>query len=434
MKVKYICLGIVVATLLAACSRDEESLFDQSAAERALAALENANKVLTAPENGWEMLYFANPESRGYNIIVKFDTNGRVTATAKNSATTGNKIMTDESTWEVKNDYGPILTFETYNEVLHAWADPGTDGDGLLGDYEFLILSATKDRVVLKGKKHSAYTILRPMPNMDAETYFTECANSLTKYFGNGNILTLQQGEKLFYLYNGVSGLFTVTGYGEQIESEDPDLYPICPTLDGFMMSYGFNDKNNERLYTFENDRFVGEDGSVISAGDLNQLFVTYIGVNKGWTANLSKSTGEFADAIQAFQKQLIALTNDSKAKVNSVAITYSDTVFRYTGSYILRIKFEYKDTKKTTLTADFAVKVSNTDPVGHITVTYDKPANETANVWYNNPKANELPKVVQAAIGTFTLTSDDALNPTKAINLSNEKSKIVMAGSSNLK
>ena len=116
MKVKYICLGIVVATLLAACSRDEESLFDQSAAERALAALENANKVLTAPENGWEMLYFANPESRGYNMIVKFDTNGRVTATAKNSATTGNKIMTDESTWEVK-----VTVSDTFTSIAHSY-------------------------------------------------------------------------------------------------------------------------------------------------------------------------------------------------------------------------------------------------------------------------------------------------------------------------
>ncbi|MBQ7530451.1 MAG: DUF4302 domain-containing protein [Paludibacteraceae bacterium] len=436
MKAKYLLIGLALASVLCACNRDEESLFDRSAAERAQDALNNANTVLVSPANGWEMLYFANTDSRGYNLIVKFDSNGRVSATAKNALTTNNQLKTDVSTWDVKLDYGPILTFDTYNEVLHAWADPQTDGNGYLGDYEFLILSATSERVVLKGKKHSAYTILRPMPDMTPDDYFQACADGLTKYFGNGNILTLQQGDKLFYLHNGASGLFNIMEYGQKAATEDPENYPICPTLDGFMMSYGFNDQRNERLYTFEGDKFVGESGSIISSGDLNQLFMTYIDVNKGWTANLTSSTGAFAEAVSAFQSQLVSLTSDNKAKVNSVAITYSDTVFRYAGAYILRIKYEYKNSsnKKTTLVADFAVNVSNTEKAGHIVVTLDKPANETASVWYANPKADKLPELVATVTNTFTLSADDALNPTKALKLTDDKSTIVMSGSSSLK
>ena len=436
MKAKYLLIGLALASVLCACSRDEESLFDRSAAERAQDALNNANAVLVAPANGWEMLYFANTESRGYNLIVKFDSNGRVSATAKNGLTTNNQLKTDVSTWDVKLDYGPILTFDTYNEVLHAWSDPQSDGNGYLGDYEFLILSVSNERVVLKGKKHSAYTILRPMPEMDADAYFAACADGLTKYFGNGNILTLQQGNKKFYLHNGASGLFNIMEYGQKAATEDPENYPICPTLDGFMMSYGFNEQHNERLYTLDGDKFVGENGSIISAGDLNQLFMTYIDVNKGWTANFTSSTGAFAAAVQSFQSQLATLTSDSKAKVNSVAVTYSDTVFRYTGAYILRIKYEYKNSsnKKTTLTADFAVNVSNTEQARHIVIALDKPANETASVWYANPKADQLPKLVESALGTFTLSADDAMNPTKALKLTNDNSTIVMSGASNLK
>ena len=63
MKAKYVVMiGLLVATF-AACSRDEESLFDKSAAERAREAVENANNVFTSAENGWEMAYFPNLES-----------------------------------------------------------------------------------------------------------------------------------------------------------------------------------------------------------------------------------------------------------------------------------------------------------------------------------------------------------------------------------
>ena len=152
MKTKYILLGIVLACVFSACNRDEKSLFEKSAAERAVAALDNAQNVFVSPKNGWEMLYFPNPESSGENILVTFGTNGKVEATTKSAAATNNRLVSDSSTWEVMNDYGPILTFNTYNKVLHAWADPGQDGDGLLGDYEFLILQADADYVKLKGK------------------------------------------------------------------------------------------------------------------------------------------------------------------------------------------------------------------------------------------------------------------------------------------
>ena len=434
MKAKYLFIGIALACALCACSRDEASLFDESAAERAQHAIENANKVLVAPANGWEMLYFPNLVSPGYNIIMKFDANGQVTVTAKNSITTGNKIRTDsQSTWVVKLDYGPILTFDTYNDVFHAWADPGNDGDGLLGDYEFLILSATPERVVLKGKKHSAYTIMRPMPDMTVEDYFKQCEQSMAKYVGNGNISTLQQGDKRYYLHYSATTMFLLTEYGKPLDAEDLNYYPFCPTLDGFMMSFGFNDLKDERLFTLEGDHFVGEKGSVIGSGDLDIFFCVYIGVNKGWTADLSASTGAFADALQAFQNQLVSLTKDSKAKVNSVAITYSDTVFHYTGSHVLRIKYEYKSgSKKTNLTADFAINLSDSPEAGKITLAYDKPANGTASTWYQ--QASAMPALVDAVMGTYALSTEDMLNPTTNLSLTNDKSTIVVKGANNLK
>ena len=92
MKTKYLLLIGLLAATFVACSRDEESFFDKSAAERAREAVENAFDVLTSAENGWEMAYFPNLEadSKGYNMIVKFKKDGNVSVTAKNLATTAN--------------------------------------------------------------------------------------------------------------------------------------------------------------------------------------------------------------------------------------------------------------------------------------------------------------------------------------------------------
>ena len=97
MKAKYLVMIGLLAATFAACSRDEESLFDKPAAIRAQEAVDNAFDVLTSNESGWEMAYFPNLETsaKGYNMVLKFNKNGNVSVTAKNSATTANKILTD---------------------------------------------------------------------------------------------------------------------------------------------------------------------------------------------------------------------------------------------------------------------------------------------------------------------------------------------------
>lgn len=437
MKAKYLFIAVAVVSLFSACNRDEKSLFDQSAAERAQSTLDNAQKMLVAHDS-WEMLYFANRESRGYNIVVKFFSNGKVIASAQNALTTKNQLLTDSSTWVLRNDYGPIISFDTYNKVLHAWADPQEDGDGYLGDYEFLILEANANRIMLKGKKHSAYIILRPMPKMEIADYFKTCNSQLSKYFGNDAIMTLYQGGNAYYLHNGASGIFTLTAVGKPVPEVDPVIYPICPTLDGFVVCYAFNstlymDRGSvmEHLFTLSGSKFVGEGGSTISAGDLSTLFMTYISNNKGWKADLTASTGTFADATSAFNTALIALSKDSKAKLTSVAITYSGTELK--GYYVLRIKFEYKKNgqgTKQSLTTDYKIKVESKN--GQIVLTYLEPVSELAANWYNQMPT--LVDLINTVTDSFTLTAGDQLNPAKDLHLNNDATVIVVSGNGNLK
>ena len=430
MKNKSIILLLTLGLAFTACSRDEENLFDKSAAIRSQEAVDNAYKLLIEASNGWEGFYFANNESRGYNLILKFKEDGSVVASAKNGLTTGNKLLTDSnSLWLVTYDYGPILSFNTYNSVLHAWADPREDGDGYLGDYEFLILKATPDLFLLKGKKHSAYTILRPMPKVTPDEYFTQCSTTLSKYFGGGNIVTLNQGGKSYYLHNGSTGIFSLTEIGEKAPDTDPDIYPLCPSLDGFVMSIGFNDDRDERIYKLKDNQFVGENGSTIGASKLNQLFMTYIDVNKGWSANLDKATGAFSNAITAFQNKLEDMTGDDEAELTMVAITYSDTAYRYQGTYLARFQYEYEGTQAITCSADFAIKLGLSGD--NVVVTYSEPLNATANTWYT--KVPEFANLVNIVMGTFSLKAEEPMNPARALNATSDKCTIVYNGASNL-
>lgn len=347
MKAKYIVLIGLLATTMVACSRDEESLFDKSAAERAQEAIENAFDVFTSAESGWEMAYFPNLEAdaKGYNMVLKFNKNGNVSVTAKNSTTTNNKIMTDTaSTWEVMSDYGPILTFNTYNDVFHAWADPDPDGAGLLGDYEFLILKATPELVLLKGKKHSAYSVMRPLKNPDLAAYFAASEKMQTKLFGNNNIVTITKpdGEKL-YLYEGASGQFQSAPYGQKLVAEAATTHPVCSTEDGIIVSTGFGEDVHEHIFKYDSVKgeLVGEAGSVMNAGNLNILYNTYFTDNaKGWSVD---TTG--IDSIASFLDKVNTIVKDTKKQTNikMLGYGYKQSFNMYEGGHFILMQFGYK-------------------------------------------------------------------------------------------
>lgn len=349
MKAKYLVMIGLLAATFAACSRDEENLFDKSAAVRAQEAIDNAFDVLTTAENGWEMAYFPNLEadSKGYNMVLKFNKNGNVSVTAKNMATTANKIKTDTaSTWAVKSDYGPILTFDTYNDVFHAFSDPGNDGAGMLGDYEFLILKATPELVLLKGKKHSAYSVMRPMKTTDLAAYYAACEKMQANLFGNNNIVTLTQGSDKMYLYKGADGQFQSAAYGSPLVTEAATYHPVCSTEDGIIVSTGFGEDVHDHIFLY--DSIKGElksaAGAVMNAGNLNVLFGAYFTDNAfGWSVD---------PAGQASVDNLLAAVNaamkNTSAKMKVMGYGYKQSLNMYEGGYFMLVNFSYKQGTKT--------------------------------------------------------------------------------------
>ena len=348
MKAKHLVIIGLLAATFAACSRDEESLFDKPAAIRAQEAIENAFDVLTSQEAGWEMAYFPNLEAsaKGYNMVLKFNKNGNVSVTAKNSATTANKILTDTaSTWAVKSDYGPILTFDTYNDVFHAFSDPQENGAGHLGDYEFLILKATPELVILKGKKHSAYTVMRPMKNTDLPAYFAACEKMQTNLFGNNNIVTLTQGNEKMYLYKGADGQFQSAAYGSPLVAEAATYHPVCTTEDGIIVSTGFGEDVHDHIFIYDSIKgeLTSEGGAVMNAGNLNVLFGAYFTDNAlGWSVD---PVGQ--PSVDSLLAAVNTAMNNTSAKMKVMGYGYKQSLNMYEGGYFMLVNFTYKQGKK---------------------------------------------------------------------------------------
>ena len=443
MKAKYLLLIGLFAATMVACSRDEESLFDKSAAERAQEAIETAFDVLTSNEAGWEVAYFPNLEasSKGYNMVWKFNANGKVSATAKNSATTRNKMMTDSaSTWAVKSDYGPILTFDTYNDVIHAFSDPQENGAGLLGDYEFLILKATPEVVILKGKKHSAYSVMRPMKTTNLEAYFAACEKMQSYLFGNNNVATLNQGEEKMYLYNGASGQFQSAAYGSPLVAEAATYHPVCSTEDGIIVSTGFGEELHEHIFLYDSVKgeLVGEAGSVMNAGNLNVLFSSYFTDNAyGWVID---TVG--IDSVAPFLAQINAIANDKASKIKQMGFGYKQSLNMYEGGYFVQVQVGYKQNgkgKEQVINLVWTIDLEMNEDgmtVSNLAMWDEKPEDGNPDVTERWVKAAPAVQgVVDALLGSFTAEPGANLfNAVSGMKLVGANQELLIKGANTVK
>ncbi len=147
---------------LQSCVKEEEDLFDQPAAQRISATLKEYHKILQDATNGWKMEYFPETDRSmgGYTYFCTF-TEGEVTMMGDFSLTVGGKDEYPAGTevsslYRLISDQGPVLSFDSYNPILHFFSEPKSvfDTDGYAGDYEFVFMKAETEKLILKGKKY----------------------------------------------------------------------------------------------------------------------------------------------------------------------------------------------------------------------------------------------------------------------------------------
>jgi|GEM_PF-132188 len=187
MKRTTIISFLALPLLCTSCLFDEEDLFDKTASERIEAAKVEAKAALESAPNGWHVRYFpsATQEFGGYNVFFKF-ADGQVTVA---SETESDPATAETSLYSLGEDLGVTLNFDTKNSVINYFVHPrnpdglGSTYKGMEGDYKFMVMETSPERIRLRGIISGNSYILTPMASdadwaTEVETY-QNCAEDM---------------------------------------------------------------------------------------------------------------------------------------------------------------------------------------------------------------------------------------------------------------
>ena len=164
-------MGVISMLSFQSCLHDDKELFDESAAERLEHATEETKQILESSTSGWAFQYYLGDEytSGGCTYLVKFkDGKADVALDLVDDPTD-----ITHSSYDVVKDQGPVLTFNTYNEWMHYFANPKSDGTTNGGDFEFTVMKISNDTIDLKGRTTgNKMRMVRLPENTDWSTYF----------------------------------------------------------------------------------------------------------------------------------------------------------------------------------------------------------------------------------------------------------------------
>ena len=181
MKKTYRLLFALTALIFtAACTPEVEDAFDKPSPDRIAEAISETKDILTDAPNGWKMAYQGSGGFGGFNILCKFDKEDNVFCEEESDHAKATSHYT------VQQGQGVLLSFDSFNAALHKYSDPvgkingksvGKDGKGFQGDFEFRVMSCTKDSIVLEGRKHGDRVVMTPMPeDLTWDSFFTQIA------------------------------------------------------------------------------------------------------------------------------------------------------------------------------------------------------------------------------------------------------------------
>lgn len=446
---KYIIYAMslfLAGTAFTACTNEEDDIFEASPADRLNQAIEDYTDILCAVPNGWVMQYFTNEREPGYIYLMKFDKNTSVKI-AGNNKWIGNTYKEETSMFEIITDNGPVLTFNTFNDVFHVFSDPddvpdtevdNEQGYGHKGDYEFIVMEAKSDYIRLKGKKYSKIIEMRPLEEgKDWETYMTECAEFInTTLSSKLPVYQLHTAKGIYNLAHADYGYF----YACKTDGDpvtETDFIPFIKDGDGikFWESYkGSDEAISVQHFQLNEDGILactdeGYTDAFICAPNAAELVasafpVMTLTVDKDAKLErpvLSSTSSSWRFDNSSFTGGLIQLFDDMNTSIGQYRSGQSIRTidWSYNGSTD-RLAMQFR-TAKYNFTLYFSTVIED----GKFTLTYLE-GDSNGEVWYRNCEGirNFAAKLCSAQIAAET---DNALNVTKTtLKLSDSESFVL--------
>lgn len=439
-KIFYFSLFVASALTFSSCTHEEDDIFDKSAAEILNEVSELYSERLASSEGGWAIEYYPtiiedfdpNVDNKyqvqGYLLLADFDKDGSVSMGMKN-VVSNNAFISDRSAWDVITDLGPVLSFSTYNNCIHPFAQPeesgalGTDkGKGLEGDYEFMMLDVPEnpEYIMLKGKKRGTYV---RMSRLDADTDFATYYNNLdalnNKYFNPSapNNLVMSLGENVMNVKGASTGLIT-TWLADGDEVADAVIRPFLTFVHNGEFRLRFRDaieledgsKAQEFAYNEEEDVFKGLENEdfKISGPDANLFLFSHM-------TNLHKIQWDRQSESEGLMKTVYENVYQGFRKLN---YTLSNVQILTDANNGLVCRVSYRTNRGTSATLNYKFSMEQAD--GAITFKYIEPVGTSGNVLNTIPS---LVDMLNALSGSFTASKAETgfdLAKTKLISSTN--------------
>lgn len=170
-------LCLAAAGTLLGCTFEQEDYFDETAALRVTHLNQKIKERLVQQSaggnHGWVIQYFVagtdDYNFEGFNLFGDFKESGSVTLAGNHRFLrngNANKYTEDISTFKMLGEEGPVLSFDTWNDILTVFEDPVdpsaapsslvNDGEGMNGDHNLVMSSFKDDEIVFLGERHRA--------------------------------------------------------------------------------------------------------------------------------------------------------------------------------------------------------------------------------------------------------------------------------------
>lgn len=426
---KFLLAGMVccgIASLFTSCRFEEDDYFDESASLRVEHAIDQVRDNLSSAENGWVMQYFCGTgvaHFEGFNLFAKFDKNGKVTIAGNHRYLrdgNANKYTEATSLYSLLLEDGPVLAFNTWNDVLTPFVDPVAyyaapmslvkDGEGMQGDHNFVVMSNNDNEIILRGERHSAEVRLVKCDRSWAD-YIAD-TETMKKSFTNSSI-------NEYYVINNDNDTLYFSGLrnGRFRYTEDLVKGVKLDSLSCVFTPNGFRTEHTDSIGSCKFHEFkMAEDKTCLKNEDGSVKVIAY------WDNYIVKHTAVWkmdASLFSAEQTSLFTQIDAELKKHNANWSLESIGIGKSSGSNAivgLVLTFYTSTAKTKTNTAGLAMTMAR-PAYGQMTINCTAEDKIDKNMETIKKKATNLEQLSRdfAALisGTYKMTPDNYFLPT---------------------
>ena len=426
---KFLLAGMVccgIASLFTSCRFEEDDYFDESASLRVEHAIDQVRDNLSSAENGWVMQYFCGTgvaHFEGFNLFAKFDKNGKVTIAGNHRFLrdgNANKYTEANSLYSLLLEDGPVLAFNTWNDVLTPFVDPvayyaapnswGKDGEGMQGDHNFVVMSNSDNEIILRGERHSA------------EVRLVKCDRSWADYIADTETMKnsfTNSSINEYYVINNNNDTLYFSGLrnGRFRYTEDLVKGVKLDSLSCVFTPNGFRTEHTDSIGSCKFHEFkMAEDKTCLKNEDGSVKVIAY------WDNYIVKHTAVWKMDASLFSAEQTSLFNQIDAELKKHNANWSLEsigIGKSTGSNAivgLVLTFYTSTAKTKTNTAGLAMTMSR-PAYGQITINCTAEDKIDKNMETIKKKATELENLTRSFAatlnGTYQITPDSYFLPT---------------------